>query len=196
MLLLLSFILLSMIRSSHQTVYSCNTTVSCGCSTNSATISRIVGGESAASATWSWAVSISVDGQYLCGGSIISSSWVITAAHCVRGYTASQITIYAGSTIRFSGTQTRVGSQLIVHPSYDPSTYVNDIALVRLATPLDMSDPYVSMICLPSVSSDILSTSEWPPADTSVSIFLFVSYFSIINFQQIFNRLWLLDGVD
>jgi len=170
MLRVLTIILIGIIRSSHQTVYSCNSNVSCGCSTNSATVTRIVGGENANSATWGWAVSISIDDIYLCGGSIISSSWVITAAHCVYGgYTASQITIYAGSTSRFVGTQTRVGSQLIIHPSYNPNTYVNDIALLQLASPLIMSDPYVSAICLPSVSSSTLSAGEWPSANTTVS---------------------------
>jgi secreted trypsin-like serine protease len=170
MLWLLVIILLGIARSSHQAVYSCNQSASCGCSTNSATVSRIVGGEAAGVATWGWAVSISIADSYLCGGSILSSSWVITAAHCVYGgYTASQITIYAGSTLRWTGTQSSTGANLIIHPSYNPSTYVNDIALLQLTTPLTMSDPYVSAICLPSVSSSILAAGEWPPVGTSVS---------------------------
>jgi secreted trypsin-like serine protease len=133
-------------------------------------LTRIVGGETASAATWSWAVSLNIDNTYLCGGSIISSSWVITAAHCVNGYKASKITVYAGSNIRWSGTQSRVASKVIVHPSYNTDTYVNDIALLQLATPLIMTDPYVSSICLPSVSSTILSSGEWPPAGTTVSV--------------------------
>lgn len=169
-LLLLSVgILFGLIKSSEQTVYACSSSASCGCSTNSATVTRIVGGEPANSATWGWAVSVSIANNYLCGGSIISSSWVITAAHCVYGYSASQVTIFAGSTVRFSGTQTSSGSNLYVHPSYDPTTFVNDIALLQLANPLTMSDPYVSQICLPSVSSAVLAAGEWPPVNTSVS---------------------------
>jgi trypsin len=165
----LTIILLGIVRSSHQTIYSCNAAASCGCSTQPVSITRIVGGENAGTATWGWAVSISIGNTYLCGGSIISSSWVITAAHCVTGYAASQITVYAGSITRFSGTQTRVGSKLIVHASYNPNTYVNDIALLKLTTPLSMSDVHVSTICLPSVSAATLSAGEWPPVGTSVS---------------------------
>jgi len=170
LLRLLVIILLTVVRSSHQTVYSCNASVSCGCSRNSAVLNRIVGGETASVAAWTWAVSLNIANTYLCGGSIISSSWVITAAHCVNGYRASSITVYAGSNLRWSGTQSRVASQVVVHPDYNTDTYVNDIALLKLATPLIMTDPYVSSICLPSVSSSILSSGEWPPAGTTVSV--------------------------
>ncbi len=170
LLRLLVIILLIVVRSSHQAVYSCNASVSCGCSTNSATLTRIVGGENASAATWSWAVSISIADSYICGGSIISSSWVVTAAHCVNGYKASKITVYAGSNLPWSGTQSRVASRVIVNSGYNSVTYINDIALLELATPLIMTDPYVSQICLPSVSSTVLSSGEWPPAGTTVSI--------------------------
>ncbi|CAF3237003.1 unnamed protein product, partial [Rotaria sp. Silwood2] len=161
-------ILLCIIKSTHQTVYSCNASASCGCSRNSAIVSRIVGGESASSATWGSAVSISIAGRYLCGGSIISISWVITAAHCAEDFIASQFIIYAGSNTRFSGTQTRTVSNVIVHSQYNSITYENDIALLHLSSPLTMSDPYVSLICLPSISQAILSAGEWPSAGTNV----------------------------
>ncbi|CAF0894687.1 unnamed protein product [Rotaria sp. Silwood1] len=149
------------------TTYSCSSSSSCGCSTNSATLARIVGGEAAASQTWGWAVSLKIGGS-LCGGSIISASWVLTAAHCVSGASASQITVYAGSTSRLTGTQNRSVSSVTSHPSYNAATFVNDIALLLLSTPLNMTDPAVSTICLPSVSSATLSAGEWPPAGTTV----------------------------
>ena len=166
----LVILLFCLVTSTHQTVYSCNATASCGCSKNSAVLSRIVGGENATSATWGWAVSLSISPGYLCGGSIISDSWVVTAAHCVNDATPSQVTVYAGSNRRWVGTQTRTVSKIIVHPSYSSTTYVNDIALLKLSTPLTMSDPYVSQICLPSVSAATLAAGEWPPAGTTVSV--------------------------
>jgi len=163
--LILVLVLFTVIRPSYQTTYSCNTSASCGCSTSSSILSRIVGGESATTGSWGWAVSILIANSYLCGGSIISSSWVITAAHCVLNFTASQVVIYAGSSQRFAGTQTKVASQIIIHSSYSTTTYLHDIALLKLATPLTMSDPYVRSICIPSVNS---TTSEWPAAGTTV----------------------------
>ena len=158
--------------SNAQAVYSCNASAACGCSKNSATLSRIVGGEAASASTWGWAVSISIDNNYLCGGSIISSSWILTAAHCVNGYSPSKVTIYAGSTRRWTGSQTRVVSQIIIHSSYDTDTYENDIALLKLGTALTMSDTALSIICLPSVSSATLAAGEWPAAGTTVSALL------------------------
>ncbi|CAF4253010.1 unnamed protein product, partial [Rotaria magnacalcarata] len=166
--LLLILILLSNIRSSHQAVYSCSSNALCGCSTNSATVTRIVGGENAAPATWGWAVSLRIGTGSLCGGSIISSSWVITAAHCIISQTPSQYTIYAGSTSRWAGTQTRTASNIFVHPGYSSTTYVNDIAMLKLSSPLSMDDPYVSSICIPSVNQSTLSAGEWPSVGTNV----------------------------
>ena len=106
-------ILLGLVQSSHQTVYTCSSSATCGCSTNSATLTRIVGGQTAGSQTWGWAVSLLINGNSLCGGSIIAASWILTAAHCVSGVSASRIMVYAGSSLQLTGSQTRYASQRI-----------------------------------------------------------------------------------
>lgn len=171
---------LAAVRITSQTLYSCNTTTVCGCSSNPALVSRIVGGETAGIATWSWTVSLSIASNYLCSGSILSSSWIITAAHCVYDTIGSSIIVYAGSNIRWTGTQSRSVSRVIVHSKYNSANYTNDIALLQLTTPLDMNDLNVSTICMPLVDSTILASGEWPPANTTVSFFL--SSIVIINF--------------
>ena len=169
MRILTLFLLCVTIKWTSSTTYTCDTTATCGCSSNSAVLTKIVGGQAAGSASWGWAVSLYIGGS-LCGGSIISSSWILTAAHCVQGRIASDITVYAGSNSKLSGTQTRYVSQINRHPSYQSSTYINDIALLQLSTPLDMTSSYVSAICLPSVNSGTLSAGEWPSAGTTVCI--------------------------
>jgi secreted trypsin-like serine protease len=173
-MLLTAIILLLVVQRSYQVVYPCDPTVVCGCSSNPASVTRIVGGETASEATWGWAVSISLDASELCGGSILSSSWIITAAHCANDYTPSQVIVYAGSTLRWIGTQSRSVSRIIIHPNYNSVSYTNDIALLQLASPLTMSDPNVSPICVPSVSSTTLSAGEWPVAGTVVSVVSFL----------------------
>ena len=161
-------ILLDLIRLSVQVIYSCNLKATCGCSSNPVSIDRIVGGENASKATWGWAVSLAINNSMLCTGSILSSSWIITAAHCVEDYSASQFTVYAGSTFLWSGTQNRSVSLIVAHSNYDPITYSNDIALLRLSSPLMMDDSNLSPICLPSVHSSVLASSEFPTSGTIV----------------------------
>lgn len=46
---------------------------------------RIVGGEVVSTlGRWPWQVSLQAMGNHLCGGSIITPSWIVTAAHCVQ----------------------------------------------------------------------------------------------------------------
>ena len=135
-----------------QTTYPCNSNDSCGCSANSATVNaRIVDGETAASNTWSWAVSLEL-GDSLCGGSIISDSYIMTAGHCVQGESASSITAYVGSTIILKG-QPKSVSRVYQHPDYyedpDGRFVLNDVALLKLSTRLDMNDRTLALACLP-----------------------------------------------
>lgn len=175
MLTLLSVvILLTTISSSEQIVYSCDPRASCGCSANPASITRIVGGESAGFATWSWMVSISINNENFCGGSIISKSWILTAAHCVSGFVPSQITINAGSNLPGSSSQRVFVSRIIIHPQFVSATYENDIALLQVSPPLSMNDPNIGTICLPSVDPATLRENEWPEPGTTVSVIIFL----------------------
>jgi hypothetical protein len=45
---------------------------------------RIINGEGTRSGQWPWQVALRDDDDVFCGGSLISSQWVVTAAHCVQ----------------------------------------------------------------------------------------------------------------
>lgn len=47
--------------------------------------SRIVGGSPAPPGSWPWLVNLQLDGGLMCGGVLVDSSWVLTAAHCFAG---------------------------------------------------------------------------------------------------------------
>lgn len=47
---------------------------------------KIVGGNNAKEGAWPWVVALYYNGQLLCGASLVSDDWLVSAAHCVYGW--------------------------------------------------------------------------------------------------------------
>ena len=100
---------------------------------------KIVGGTDAVLGDWGWQVSMNYSGRFICGGSLINSQWILTAAHCVSSLSASFYSYDIGHHDRRqleSWAITRKVKQVIKHPNYASSTYRNDIALMKLSEPV------------------------------------------------------------
>ncbi|OWK52516.1 Transmembrane protease serine 2 [Lonchura striata] len=118
--------------------------IECGLSSKSVSImNRIVGGSGAVLGQWPWQVSLHVQGTHVCGGSIITPHWLVTAAHCVEGRLADPHSwrVYAGilnqdEMLFRSGYKVQ---QIISHPDYDTDSKDNDVALMKLETPLSFT---------------------------------------------------------
>ncbi len=162
LLLYLLFLLLPISTLTHRQKYACRSTAPCGCSIERAILLKIVGGETVRKRSWGWVVSLTQysNHTHFCGGSILSSSWILTAAHCVSNQHASDIMIHAGSTNLQYSSQKRQVAKIFSHPAFDPYTYENDIALIQLSSPLDMNDPDLAKICLPPKTGKILGVIE------------------------------------
>jgi len=125
--------------------------------------SRIIGGTVTTPNVWPWQLAIETDDgsqfNLHCGGVIIGANWALTAAHCVTPRPGGeQLLLIAGMYNRtewFVGTQIRTFTQdhIIYHPEYDADTLMNDIAIIHIMQPLDLSGTRVRAICLPPSSS-------------------------------------------
>ncbi|XP_059497412.1 trypsin-like isoform X2 [Stegostoma tigrinum] len=108
---------------------------------------KIVGGYECAKHSVPWIVSLNV-GWHMCGGSLISPDWVVSAAHC---YT-SQIEVRLGehNIAQYEGTEQFIrSSRVIRHPGYNYYTLDNDIMLIKLSEPARFNRN-VGSVALPS----------------------------------------------
>jgi len=116
-------------------------------------MSRVIAGEDAKRGTWPWQILMMYNGRPGCGGSIINSRWIVTAAHCVdrRENNPRSFTIRVGEHDRNVREGSEVDIQVekvIKHEKYDSRVINNDIALFKLSAPI-MFNKYVQPVCLP-----------------------------------------------
>uniref|UniRef100_A0A8C9NYD5 matriptase n=1 Tax=Serinus canaria TaxID=9135 RepID=A0A8C9NYD5_SERCA len=124
--------------------------------------SRIVGGQNSDVGEWPWQVSLHVKGQgHICGASLVSASWLVSAAHCflplqgIRYSDPSLWTAYLGLTDQGDrsgpNVQTRKIKRIISHPFFNDYTYDYDIAVLELQSPVTFT-AVVQPICLPDAT--------------------------------------------
>ncbi|KAM7398621.1 hypothetical protein PAMA_006501 [Pampus argenteus] len=118
---------------------------------------RIVGGTEAVKGAWPWQVSLQIFSQHICGGSIISSYWIVSAAHCFEKYSSPEVwKVHSGdvSLYQMSYKNGKTVYKIISHEKYDRVTKSNDIALLKLDTPLTFTQT-VKPVCLPNIAVDL-----------------------------------------
>ncbi|XP_042326813.1 acrosin-like [Sceloporus undulatus] len=140
---------------------------------------RIIGGTDTLPGTWPWIVSIQIPSHrgyvHSCGGSLISSRWVITAAHCFlnKKFLEHWKLVIGATQLSQPGpdVQEHTIKNLVEHQQYQKHTNLNDIALMELSHPINCTD-YVQLACLPDTTVDVSSLthcwiSGWGVTDVS-----------------------------
>ena len=145
---------------------------------NASSAAQVVGGSPIQVQSAPWSVFVTYDvgnGRFQCTGSVIDASHILTAAHCLYDYSGalaspSALAIQAGISNYSSPASTdlvqdRTVSSFRVHPGYvyQDTGLPDDIAVLTLSSPLDLSGPAVQAVALPAPNAPY-------PVGASVSI--------------------------
>lgn len=127
---------------------------------------RVVGGTNAVLGQAPYQISLVSSGwfgdSHICGGSLIGTNTVLTAAHCCDGSSASSLKVKYGSSVdRTKLATSNQVTQVIMHPGYSSSTIDNDVCVLRVANPVSTIAGNVELISVCDAS---------PPTGTTVQL--------------------------
>ncbi|XP_065093744.1 uncharacterized protein LOC135714336 isoform X3 [Ochlerotatus camptorhynchus] len=104
---------------------------------------------------------------YVCGGTLIDNQYIITAAHCVKTYSGFDLRVRLGEwdvnhDVEFYPYIERDVISVQVHPEYYAGTLDNDLAILKMDRPADLSNaPHISPACLPDKFTDFSGQRCW-----------------------------------
>ena len=150
----------------------------------------IVGGKQATVSQFAYQAGLLLTASgsnYLCGGSLISRTRVLTAGHCAKGISSAVVILGANNIHAYESSQVRMnvpGSGFVYHPQYDSTSLKNDIAMIRLPSSVVYNNK-ISPIALPEGTNDFVGitavASGWGESEQSSSFLRFVNLKVIEN---------------
>ncbi len=144
-----------------------------GDTTKETETSAIINGTAGSISTYPWIVYLAYDtGEQYCGASLISPTWILTAAHCFLNEAGDEIDIETGALSRVflnTDTTTPPGSaaiegaigQIIIHPNYQPNMETSpnpndfDIALVEITAAVELQPIPLLAAGAPTIAAGI-----------------------------------------
>lgn len=123
---------------------------------------KIIGGEGVALGDYPWMAALGyrrrkhAGPEWICGGTLISSRYVLTASHCLHGISPWELYMVRLGDVNLNNTVNDGATPLdipiestLIHEKYTSSPITNDVALVKLKYAVQYTD-LIKPICLPA----------------------------------------------
>ncbi|CAH8509166.1 unnamed protein product [Schistosoma turkestanicum] len=140
--------------------YTCGLALQLNNDDNNKMNSRIIGGAVSKPGQWPWMASIRENKQFRCGASLISSQWLLTAAHCFpKNINLNNWTVHIGDSyldwIDTDEIQMNISS-ILIHPNYRlHNLYDYDYALIKIILPIQFTTKRRPICLLNSTMTNI-----------------------------------------
>lgn len=115
---------------------------------------KIVGGNLISISEAPYQAALLYSGSFICGASIISSKYLLTAAHCVQEY-KNKLSVRVGANNAYKGGEIFQVEKAMPYPFFNAVTLNNDFAILKIVGEIKLEKGVKEIIPLPEQNQKI-----------------------------------------